>query len=193
MISGQSTFMIEMNEVNYALQHATEKSLIIFDEVGRGTATFDGMALAQAIIEHICTQIKAITLFSTHYHELTILSQNLKGLINLHAAVVEEDDKVTFLYKMVEGATNKSYGVNVAKLAHLPETLLDRAKVILMEKEQKVPVTVAASNTVYKKEVKEEKEPQWLQKLKEIDPLETTPLEALNILFELKKKMKEGK
>lgn len=193
MISGQSTFMIEMNEVNYALQHATEKSLIIFDEVGRGTATFDGMALAQAIIEHICTQIKAITLFSTHYHELTILSQNLKGLINLHAAVVEEDDKVTFLYKMVEGATNKSYGVNVAKLAHLPETLLDRAKVILMEKEQKVPVTVAASNTVYKKEVKEEKETQWLQKLKEIDPLETTPLEALNILFELKKKMKEGK
>lgn len=193
MISGQSTFMIEMNEVNYALQHATEKSLIIFDEVGRGTATFDGMALAQAIIEHICTQIKAITLFSTHYHELTILSQNLKGLINLHAAVVEEDDKVTFLYKMVEGATNKSYGVNVAKLAHLPETLLDRAKVILMEKEQKVPVTVAASNIGYKKEVKEEKEPQWLQELKEIDPLETTPLEALNILFELKKKMKEGK
>ncbi len=193
MISGQSTFMIEMNEVNYALQHATEKSLIIFDEVGRGTATFDGMALAQAIIEHICTQIKAITLFSTHYHELTILSQNLKGLINLHAAVVEEDDKVTFLYKMVEGATNKSYGVNVAKLAHLPETLLDRAKVILLEKEQKVPVTVAASNIVYKKEIKEEKEPQWLQELKEIDPLETTPLEALNILFELKKKMKEGK
>ena len=131
LISGQSTFMVEMNEVNYALSHSSEKSLILFDEVGRGTATFDGMALAQAIIEYICSEKKAITLFSTHYHELTALVDNIEGLINLHAAVVEENDKVTFLYKMVKGATNKSYGINVARLAHLPDDLLDRAKDIL--------------------------------------------------------------
>ena len=127
LISGQSTFMVEMNEVNYALQHSSIDSLILFDEVGRGTATFDGMALAQAIIEHVCSEIKCITLFSTHYHELTSLSNTIEGLVNLHAAVVEENDKVTFLYKMVPGATNKSYGINVARLASLPESLLIRA------------------------------------------------------------------
>lgn len=190
MISGQSTFMIEMNEVNYALQHATEKSLIIFDEVGRGTATFDGMALAQAIIEHICLKVKAITLFSTHYHELTALADSLEGLINLHAAVVEEDDKVTFLYKMIPGATNKSYGVNVARLAHLPETLLERAKIILKEKESSLPTTVTTTYVSY--QPKEKEEPSWAKELKEINPLETTPMEALNFLFELKKKMKDG-
>ncbi len=190
MISGQSTFMIEMNEVNYALQHATEKSLIIFDEVGRGTATFDGMALAQAIIEHICLKVKAITLFSTHYHELTALADSLEGLINLHAAVVEEDDKVTFLYKMIPGATNKSYGVNVARLAHLPETLLERAKIILKEKESSLPTTVTTTYVSY--QPKENEEPSWAKELKEINPLETTPMEALNFLFELKKKMKDG-
>ncbi len=193
MISGQSTFMLEMNEVNYALQHATEHSLIIFDEVGRGTATFDGMALAQAIIEHICMYVKAITLFSTHYHELTNLATTLPEIKNLHAAVIEENDKVTFLYKMQEGATTKSYGVNVARLAHLPNTLLERAKNILHEKEKNQ--TIIVPTPISKPTIVQEKEPEWVEDLKQINPLETTPLEALNFLFDLKKKMKskEGK
>ena len=191
MISGQSTFMLEMNEVNYALAHATKDSLILFDEVGRGTATFDGMALAQAIIEYICLHIKAITLFSTHYHELTALSSNLEGLVNLHAAVVEEDDKVTFLYKMTPGATNKSYGVNVARLAHLPESLLERAKQILIQKESDQPIAITTP-TIIRPEMKEEKEPEWIKELKSFNPLESSPMEALNFIYNLKQKMKVG-
>ena len=192
MISGQSTFMLEMNEVNYALQHATKNSLIIFDEVGRGTATFDGMALAQAIIEYICLHIQAVTLFSTHYHELTALSSSLKGLTNLHAAVVEENDKVTFLYKMVPGATNKSYGVNVAKLAHLPDSLLDRAKDILLEREKNPSVTLSTIPIIQQVENKKPKEPDWYKELKDFNPLESSPMEALNFIYQLKQKMKEG-
>ncbi len=190
MISGQSTFMVEMNEVNFALQHASINSLILFDEVGRGTATFDGMALAQAIIEYICNNIKAITLFSTHYHELTALSDNIKGIVNYHAAVVEENDKVTFLYKMQKGATNKSYGINVARLAHLPEELLLRAKDILQIKEANGNVIVQASQV--KQEVIK-KEPSYVQEIKQLNPLEMTPLQALSYLFELVKKVKEEK
>lgn len=189
LISGQSTFMVEMNEVNYALTHATANSLILFDEVGRGTATFDGMALAQAIIEYICDVKKCITLFSTHYHELTNLSTTIKGLVNLHAAVVEENDKVTFLYKMVNGATNKSYGINVARLAHLPESLLTRAKEILIEKESNGNVIVTSK--VIENTVKEKDVPSYIEDIKKINPLEMTPLEALTFLFELTKKVKE--
>ena len=189
LISGQSTFMVEMNEVNYALTHATANSLILFDEVGRGTATFDGMALAQAIIEYICDVKKCITLFSTHYHELTNLSTTIKGLVNLHAAVVEENDKVTFLYKMVNGATNKSYGINVARLAHLPESLLTRAKEILVEKESNGNVIVTSK--VIENTVKEKDVPSYIEDIKKINPLEMTPLEALTFLFELTKKVKE--
>lgn len=191
LISGQSTFMVEMNEVNYALQHATSNSLILFDEVGRGTATFDGMALAQAIIEYICSDIHCITLFSTHYHELTALAENIKGLINFHAAVVEENEKITFLYKMVKGATNKSYGINVASLAHLPLSLLNRAKDILLYKENNTTPTFTNYVIEHKKE--EIKEPSYLSEIKELNPLEMTPLEALTYLFNLQKKIKEEK
>ena len=190
LISGQSTFMVEMNEVNYALTHSSEKSLILFDEVGRGTATFDGMALAQAIIEYICLNKKCITLFSTHYHELTSLSDSIDGLINLHAAVVEENDKVTFLYKMVKGATNKSYGINVARLAHLPDELLNRAKDILLVKESNGNVIVK-SQTIVKNQKMEL--PSYISELESLNPLEMTPLEALTYLFDLQKKVKEGK
>ncbi len=190
LISGQSTFMVEMNEVNYALQHSSEKSLILFDEVGRGTATFDGMALAQAIIEYICEEKHCVTLFSTHYHELTALSSSIEGLINLHAAVVEENDKVTFLYKMVGGATNKSYGINVARLAQLPESLLSRAKDILMMKESQGNVVV--SNKVIEKKSEKVTLPSYIHEIENLNPLEMTPLEALTYLFELQKKVKEG-
>ena len=190
LISGQSTFMVEMNEVNYALTHSSEKSLILFDEVGRGTATFDGMALAQAIIEYICLNKKCITLFSTHYHELTSLSDSIDGLINLHAAVVEENDKVTFLYKMVKGATNKSYGINVARLAHLPDELLNRAKDILLVKESNGNVIVKSQTIVKNQKVEL---PSYVSELENLNPLEMTPLEALTYLFDLQKKVKEGK
>ena len=192
LISGQSTFMVEMNEVNYALSHASKDSLILFDEVGRGTATFDGMALAQSIIEYICEEIKCVTLFSTHYHELTSLSDTLKGLINLHASVIEENDKVTFLYKIREGATNKSYGINVARLAHLPEELLTRAKEILNIKETNGN-TIVASKVIESKKTSNVELPTYVKELEKLNPLEMTPLEALTYLFELQKKVKEGK
>lgn len=192
LISGQSTFMVEMNEVNYALSHASKDSLILFDEVGRGTATFDGMALAQSIIEYICEEIKCVTLFSTHYHELTSLSDTLKGLINLHASVIEENDKVTFLYKIREGATNKSYGINVARLAHLPEELLNRAKDILTIKETNGN-TIVASKVIESKKTSNVELPTYVKELEKLNPLEMTPLEALTYLFELQKKVKEGK
>src|SRR5699024_9461415 len=120
LISGQSTFMVEMMEANQALRHATPNSLILFDEIGRGTATYDGMALAEAIIEYIHQEVRAKTLFSTHYHELTVLDERLSGLKNIHVGAVEQDGEVVFLHKMMEGPADKSYGIHVAKLAGLP-------------------------------------------------------------------------
>lgn len=131
LISGQSTFMVEMMEANEALRHATPNSLILFDELGRGTATYDGMALAEAIIHYIHTNVRAKTLFSTHYHELTTLEGQLSGLTNSHVGAVEKDGEVVFLHKMLEGPADKSYGIHVAKLAGLPEDLLQHAATIL--------------------------------------------------------------
>jgi DNA mismatch repair protein MutS len=190
LVSGQSTFMVEMSEANNALRYATNNSLIIFDEIGRGTSTYDGMALAQSIIEYIACKIQAFTLFSTHYHELTRLEGSLPGLKNISVGIHEENDKVTFLYKMTNGATNKSYGINVARLAHLPETLLDRAKDILSVKESNGNVVVSSKIIETKKEVKQL--PSYVEELNKLNPLEMTPLEALTYLFELQKKVKEG-
>jgi DNA mismatch repair protein MutS len=178
--------MVEMMEVNNALRFATNKSLVLFDEIGRGTATFDGMALAQAIIEYLCLNVKAVTLFSTHYHELTHLEGKIEGLKNQHVAVYEENDKVTFLYKIEEGPANKSYGINVARLAHLPTSLLDRAKDILIELENKKVSGVGSQYLI--KEVVKESEVE--KKLKEIDPLSMSPMAALNFLYDLKKDLK---
>ena len=131
-------------------------------------------------------------MFSTHYHELTSLSETLKGLINLHAAVIEENDKVTFLYKMTPGATNKSYGINVARLAHLPEELLERAKEILLVKESSGNTFVTSKVIEHKTNAKTQL-PSYVKELEDLNPLEMTPLEALTYLFELQKKVKEGK
>ena len=136
LIAGQSTFMVEMMEANQALRHATNNSLILFDELGRGTATYDGMALAQAIIEYIHKVVKAKTLFSTHYHELTVLDEVLPQLRNIHVGAVEKDGEVVFLHKMMEGAADKSYGIHVAKIAGLPTDLLERAATILQHLEK---------------------------------------------------------
>ena len=185
LVSGQSTFMVEMNETNHALRHATENSLLIFDEIGRGTATFDGMALAQAIIEYITARIHAKTMFSTHYHELTELDKEIPSLKNVHVCVKENDDEITFLYKIKEGTMNKSYGINVARLAKLPNELLSRAKEILHELESKgVP---SVGNVLIQNDPVEE---EWIKEVKNLDPLSMSPLEALNYLYELKKKIK---
>ncbi|MFD4704166.1 DNA mismatch repair protein MutS [Gottfriedia sp. NPDC058432] len=135
LISGQSTFMVEMLEANYAITNATDKSLILFDEIGRGTSTYDGMALAQSMIEYIHDHIGAKTLFSTHYHELTVLANQLKFLKNIHVAAKEQDGKVLFLHKIFEGAADQSYGIHVAELANLPKDVITRAKELLNDLE----------------------------------------------------------
>ena len=185
LVSGESTFMVEMNEANVALSNATENSLVLFDELGRGTATFDGMALAQAIIEYIHTK-NCKTMFSTHYHELTDLDQTLDKLKNIHVSAHEENGNVTFLHKIKEGSIDKSYGIHVAKLAGLPNEVLNRAEQVLKiyeGNEQRRDIKVQESLPLtFEPQVSEIE-----KKLKEIDILKLTPLEALNILDELKK------
>ncbi len=184
LVSGDSTFMVEMKEANAALLNATENSLIIFDELGRGTATYDGLSLAQSIIEYIHNNIKCKTLFSTHYHELTKLEQHFKRLKNVHVAALEENGTITFLHKIKEGAIDKSYGIHVAKLAHLPDELINRASEILLSYENKNDAEIK-NQISFDLTLKEDDI--VTKKIKEINPLEMTPLEALNLLFELKK------
>lgn len=136
LVSGQSTFMVEMDEARYALTHATQNSLILLDEIGRGTSTYDGIAIAQAIVEYIHQHISAKTFFSTHYHELTFLDQKLKRLKNIHVGAMEENGTVVFLHKVLPGQADKSYGIHVAKLAGLPDPLIDRADKILQGLEE---------------------------------------------------------
>ena len=195
LVSGESTFMVEMKEANYAISEATENSLILFDELGRGTATYDGMSLAQAILEYIHDKIKAKTMFSTHYHELTILEKDLKQLKNVHVAAHEEDGKVTFLHKVKAGAVDKSYGIHVASLAHLPNSLIERASDILnvYEKKNVKKETFTQTSLFDYSEVDEKKTSPIEEKLKDINPLEMTPMEALNYLYDLKKEIKENK
>ena len=184
LVSGQSTFMVEMSETNYALRHASASSLLIFDEIGRGTATFDGMALAQSIIEYIASKTRAKTMFSTHYHEITSIDKRISVLKNVHVSVATEGDKITLLYKIENGAMGKSYGLNVARLAHLPEELLVRANEILKGFEEN---GVETDHNVMQRE--EKKEEEWIKDVKKMDPLSMSPLQALNFLYELKKKM----
>lgn len=191
LVSGESTFMVEMKEAANAINHATEHSLILFDELGRGTATFDGMSLAQAIIEYIHTNIKCKTLFSTHYHELTDLDQTLNGLKNVHVSAIEENGNITFLHKVKDGSIDKSYGIHVAKLADLPDNLITRASNILKvyeNKELKRDVKIQESLPIDDL-MKEQKSP-IEEELKKINILEVTPMDAMNILYQLKEKIK---
>lgn len=131
MISGQSTFMVEMSEANEALQYATKRSLVLFDEIGRGTATYDGMALAGAIVEYLHDKVGAKALFATHYHELTSLDQTLNHLKNIHVGATEENGKLIFLHKILAGPADQSYGIHVAQLAGLPNRVLREATKLL--------------------------------------------------------------
>ena len=185
LVSGQSTFMVEMTETNYALRHANENSLLIFDEIGRGTATFDGMALAEAILEFIASKIGAKTMFSTHYHEITKIQEQIPTLKNVRVGVSHNGDKITFLYRIEDGAMGKSYGIHVASLAKLPDELLKRAEQILVELEKK---EVSIKSEVIKENKVEL--PSWVKDVEKVDPLNMSPLEALNYLYELKRKMK---
>lgn len=190
LVSGESTFMVEMKEANNAISEATENSLILFDELGRGTATYDGMSLAQAILEYIHDKIKAKTMFSTHYHELTSLEKDLKHLKNVHVSAIEKEGQITFLHKVKNGAVDKSYGIHVASLAHLPESLIKRADEILNIYEKKNIKKETFTQTSLFELTESEIEPkknEIEEKIKSINPLEMTPMEALNYLYELKK------
>ncbi len=190
LVSGQSTFMVEMLEAKDAIVNATENSLILFDELGRGTATFDGMALAQAILEYIHNNIKAKTLFSTHYHELTDLEDTLENLKNIHVSAYEENGEITFLHKIENGSIDKSYGIHVAKLSNLPDSLIKRADAILKvyenkerKRDIKIQEALPIEELIFEKSAIEEE-------IEKIDPLNMTPLEALNLLYRLKEMQK---
>ena len=213
LIAGQSTFMVEMMEANQALRHATPNSLILFDELGRGTATYDGMALAQAIIEYIHQHVQAKTLFSTHYHELTVLEEELPQLKNVHVGAVEKDGEVVFLHKMMDGPADKSYGIHVAKIAGLPSNLLARAADILHTLESgevshhsvavpSEPLEAIAQPVTDTVSIEQEETQQLslfselsdaetavISTLKQMNLLEMTPMDALNQLYELKKQL----
>lgn len=194
IVSGQSTFMVEMNEVNNALEFATKNSLILFDEIGRGTATYDGMALAQAIIEYIHENIKCKTLFSTHYHELTTLEKDLCELKNVHVSAEEIDGDIVFLHKVLKGSVDQSYGINVAKLANIPIEVILRAKDILYKLESSNTTKVNLSISNYQAPLlydsKTEKETFVLNSIKEANVYQMSPIEALNFLDELQRKLK---
>jgi DNA mismatch repair protein MutS len=231
LVSGQSTFMVEMLEAKNAITNATKDSLILFDEIGRGTSTYDGMALAQAMIEYIHDKISAKTLFSTHYHEMTSLENDLGKLKNVHVSAVEQNGKVVFLHKIREGAADKSYGIHVAQLAELPADLIERAAEILQTLEQtdtqvssalnrqesissvrevlhneqekqsmlQAAETAAAAQLSFfdeepeqkKASVANKKEKQVLDQLVGLEILDMTPLQAMNMLYELQKKLRK--
>ncbi len=194
LATGQSTFMVEMNEVAYILKNATKNSLLILDEIGRGTSTFDGMSIARAVLEFVADRktLGAKTLFATHYHELTILESTVKGVKNYNIAAVKRGDDITFLRRIIPGAADESYGVEVAKLAGLPDSVIERAKKILAELESGQPKQK-------RKPKKQEETPQLTfipeetaveKRLKSIDINTVTPMESMNILFELVKLVK---
>lgn len=200
LISGQSTFMVEMQEANNALAHASANSLILFDEIGRGTATYDGMALAQAIIEYVHDKVHAKTLFSTHYHELTDLDKSLTHLKNVHVGAVEKNGELVFLHKVEDGPADQSYGIHVAKLAGMPDTLLKRANTILTKLEKndvKVPQPkddaeepaetgqLALFDTVQIDPKYEE----IINQMKKLNLMSMTPMDVMNQIYEWQKKI----
>ncbi len=200
LVSGQSTFMVEMLEANHALSHATEKSLILLDEIGRGTSTYDGMALAQAIVEHIHQHIRAKTMFSTHYHELTSLDLELDRLKNVHVRAEEYEGSVVFLHQIKDGAADESYGIHVAQLANMPDSLIDRAADLLAQLEKGSENEVAAASeddqqlSLFVEESrpapKTKAETPLENQLKKLNLMEMTPMDAMNELYRLKKQIK---
>ncbi len=208
LAGGQSTFMVEMMETQYALTHATDRSLLLLDEIGRGTSTYDGMSLAQSIIEYIHENIGAKTLFSTHYHELTVLEDHLERLQNIHVKAIEENGKVVFLHRVEDGKADRSYGIHVAELAQLPAELIKRANELLTDFESSknaksnpdIPVKEDEGQLSFfepyneaKRKIRKSSEQLHpaLEKLKGLELLAMTPLEAMNTLYELQMSIKQ--
>lgn len=210
LVAGQSTFMVEMTEAQEAITHATAKSLILFDEIGRGTSTYDGIAIARAIVEYLHDRVGAKTLFSTHYHELTELEASLPRLKNVHVGVMEEDGRVVFLHKVMDGQADKSYGIHVAELAALPAALIERAAAILAELEAETgrdvkPIadtkgSVSEQLSFFPDEAPVQKQPAKtnreeeavIQRLRALDLLNMTPMDAMNQLFDMHQKLKNS-
>lgn len=213
LASGQSTFMVEMLETNYALSHASKNSLILLDEIGRGTSTYDGMALAQAIIEYIHESIGAKTMFSTHYHELTTIADSLPHLQNVHVRAIEEEGQIVFLHKVEEGSADESYGIHVAKLADLPDPLLSRAGELLKQLEQKDSKNETAEQSSLKEAAPAKEEPTQLtlfqeeelaaaaktkngklhpilDDIRKTDVLHLSPMEALEKLYRMQQRLR---
>ena len=194
LASGQSTFMVEMSEVAYILKNATKKSLIVFDEIGRGTSTFDGMSIARSVLEYVATKIHAKSMFATHYHELIALEKTIEGVKNYNIAAKKRDKEIIFLRKIVKGGTDDSYGIDVARLAGVPEAVVERAEEVLKELEAQRPVIdipfieQKESDQVSLGSVLSE---DIIETLKNTDPTVLTPIEAMNTLYELSKKAKE--
>ncbi len=192
LASGQSTFMVEMNEVSHILKNATQKSLVILDEIGRGTSTFDGLSIAWAVAEYISSREKigAKTLFATHYHELTALENTIDGVKNYSVAVKKRGDDITFLRKIVRGGTDDSFGIEVAKLAGVPDEVISRAKEVLqsVDKNEKPEINISRESIVYDDASPVENEIN--EYLKNLDVTTLTPIEALNELYNLQKKAK---
>ena len=198
LASGQSTFMLEMNEVATILKNATKRSLIIYDEVGRGTSTFDGMSIARSVVEYTYSKkIGAKTLFATHYHELTDMEDQFPGIVNYNIAAKKRGDSITFLRKIVRGGTDDSYGIEVAKLAGVPNEVVKRAREILKDIES--GSHIAVGHNVVKKDDEADLfagfvssvNDEVADKLRAVDINTMTPIEAMNLLFELKKMLKE--
>lgn len=197
LVQGQSTFMVEMIESKHAITNATERSLLLFDEIGRGTSTYDGMSLAQSMMEYIHQEIGANTLFSTHYHELTALEKQLDRLQNVHVAATEKDGKVVFLHKVKKGAADKSYGIHVAKLAEMPDEIIERANQLLNQYEKNESPQIVVHDdevqlSLFEEPTKEkvastlsEGEQEVLNRLENLNIIGTSPIEAINILYEL--------
>jgi len=186
LVSGESTFMVEMLEARNAIVNSTEDSLILFDELGRGTATYDGMSLAEAILTYVTTHIKCKTLFSTHYHELTSLEQRYSSIKNVHVSASEENGHLIFLHKIRDGAVDKSYGVHVAALANMPDEIINNASKILAKYETNAKSNSKIVNEQLELNFNEVKEDKVKEKLDQIDPLNITPIDAINLLYELK-------
>ena len=191
LVSGQSTFMVEMNEVAQILKYATNNSLIILDEVGRGTSTFDGMSIARAVIEYIDKKIRAKTLFATHYHELTDLAENSAHIENFCTAVKERGSEIIFLRRIRPGGADKSYGIQVAKLAGLPKAVMKRAEEILHDMENSIPIESAETKKNSPQPTQNLFVSRSLEELIKLDVTTLTPIEAMNKLFDLQKKARE--
>lgn len=194
LASGQSTFMVEMVETANILHHATDKSLVILDEIGRGTSTFDGLAMAWAISERIA-EMKCRCLFATHYHQLNSLAEQLSGIKNFRVAVREEGDTVIWLHKVLEGGTDRSYGIHVARMAGIPKEVVERAAEVLSDLEGKEasPQASRIKERTLQMTLFEAQESEVEKKLKELDPNTLTPVEALVVLEELKQRAAKTK